>query len=83
MRFATRPEDLSQAFLVHLDRRVSSDHVVSIEGVPYEVPRGYAGARLTLHRQVLEGWVGLVHEGRLLRLAPLDPHDNGQVWVNW
>ena len=68
---------------MHLDRRVSSDHVVSIEGVPYEVPRGYAGARLTLHRQVLEGWVGLVHEGRLLRLAPLDPHDNGQVWVNW
>lgn len=42
------------------------------------MPRGHAGARVSLHRNLLEGSVALLHEGRLVRLAPLDPQANAR-----
>jgi len=33
----------------------AADHVVSVDSVLYEMPRGYAGRRVTLQRRLLEG----------------------------
>lgn len=64
--------DLTERFVVHLRRKVSNDHVVSFDGVDYEVPRGLAGTWTTLYRQVLDDTVKVLHEGRLVRLHPVD-----------
>ncbi len=69
---------LRQAFVLPLERRVSNDHVVSVDSVPYEVPRGLAGARVTRYRALLDDELTLLHEGRLRRLAPVDPPFNAR-----
>ncbi len=69
---------LRQAFVLPLERRVTNDHVVSLDSVHYEVPRGLAGARVTLYRALLDDELTLLHEGRLLHLAPVDPQFNAR-----
>ena len=64
--------ELTERFVVPVSRKVASDHVVSLDGVSYEVPRGLAGTWITLYRQVLDGTVKVLHEGRLKRLHPVD-----------
>ncbi len=78
LRFKPSQAELRQAFVLHIERRVSNDHVVSLEGIAYEVPRGHAGTRMLLHRHLLEGSLSLVHDGALVRLAPLDVHANAR-----
>jgi hypothetical protein len=78
LRFARSRHELEQAFVLHARRRVSRDHVVSVKRTLYEVPRGYAGAQVSLHRNLLEGSVAMVHQGRLLRLAPVDLQANAR-----
>ncbi len=78
LRFAEDQKRLHQAFVLHTKRRVSNDNVVSLDGIAYEVIRGYAGTRLTLHRNTLDGSVAMVHQGRLVRLSPLEPHKNAR-----
>jgi transposase InsO family protein len=72
LRFSESDADLRARFVVHATRRVSADHVVPFEGVDYEVPRGHAGEQVTLHHQLLSGTVAMLHEGRLVELAPVD-----------
>ncbi len=68
---------LRRCFTIAEQRRVSNDHVVSFGGVLYEVPRGHAGERITLHRRILEDDTLYVqHQDRLVRLHPVDPHTN-------
>lgn len=67
--------ELSQAFTLPIQRTVSLDHVVSVEGVHYEVPRGHRG-RTTLYRRLLEDALYIEHKGDLVRLHPLDPAFN-------
>lgn len=78
LRFAANEARLRQAFVLPVERGVSPDHVVSFEGVQYEVPRGYAGRRITLYRALLDEELSLLHEGRMVPLAPLDPHANAR-----
>jgi putative transposase len=69
------PEDdkkLRSYFVVDLRRRVSGDHIVSIDSVLYEMPRGYAGCRVTLHRNVLSDSLGFLHQGKMIELKPVD-----------
>jgi len=66
------PHCLRNAFVLPAERLVSNDHCVSFEGVIYEVPRGHAGERITLHRRVLEGTLAVLHDGRLVDLHPVD-----------
>ena len=49
-----------------------ADNVVSLDGVLYEMPRGYAKTRITVHRHVLDGHIHVLHEQRLVRLWPVD-----------
>jgi transposase InsO family protein len=78
LRFAQSMEELQQAFVLHTTRRVSFDNVISLNSVAFEVPRGHAGARIELHRNVLDDSVRIAHEGRLVRIMPVDLHANAR-----
>jgi transposase InsO family protein len=78
LRFAQSQHHLRQAFILHTKRRVSNDNVLSIDGVFYEVIRGHAQSKVMVHRNVLEGSVAILHQGRLVRLSPVDLHKNAR-----
>lgn len=74
---------LTDAFTVPLEdtRRVSNDHVVSVDCIAYEVPRGLARRKITIYRRVLEctettDALYIEHNGGLLRVHPVDLVDN-------
>lgn len=69
----TDEEELRRHFFVDVERTVSNDHVISIDGRSWEVPRGLARQRITVQRDVFDPLhLLLQHEGRTLRLAELD-----------
>jgi putative transposase len=72
LRFPTDDADLADRFVVTETRKVSADHVISYEGVDYEVPRGHGGTEITVWRRLLSGALSVVHDGRLVDLAPVD-----------
>lgn len=72
-------ESLRRLFLVSLSRRVATDHTIPIESTDYEVPRGYAGHRITVYRHVLEGRILFLHDGRFIELVPVDPVANARA----
>jgi len=79
LRFAESEDSLRQAFVLYVTRRVSFDNVVSLSGDEYEVPRVYAGTNITLHRNLLENSLGIVHRGRLVRLSKVDKEANARA----
>ena len=76
LRFPESEQDLEHRFVLYLSRRVSADNVVPIFSVDYEMPRGYGGARVILHRRVLDSTFHFVHNGRLIELHPVDLYRN-------
>jgi len=81
LNFPKSQQALRELFVLELRRKVSNDHVVSIDGVDYETPRGLAGTTVTVWRQVLDGTLTVLHpggEGRLVRLHPVDLVANAQ-----
>jgi putative transposase len=77
LRPAASEQWLRECFTVPLQRRVSADHVVSVDGALYEVPRGHAGEKATIFRRLLESTeqhdaLYLRHRGQLVRLHPVD-----------
>lgn len=72
LRFPDDPDALRGKFRVELSRRVTNDNVVSIDGVAYEVPLGHAGATIPVWRQVLDDRLFVLHEGRSVRIHPVD-----------
>lgn len=73
-------EDLRRKFFVREQRVVSNDHVISFDSVPYEVPRGLAGQRVSIVRDVFDAaHLRLDHEGRSIRLHPVDLHANARA----
>ena len=70
--FPETDEDLRRRFVVHFTRRVSKDHVVSIDGTKYEIPRGHAGETIVVHRRLLDGNYAVLHDGRLVDIHPVD-----------
>jgi len=76
LRFPWSDAELRERFRVTETRTVSSDNVISYGSTPYEVPRGHAETVIQVHREVLTGRLLVVHDGRLVRLHPVDLHDN-------
>jgi len=72
LRFPDSDAELREKFVVTETRKVSLDHVVSVDGIDYEVPRGHAGTRLAVHRHVLDPALCVLHQGRMVRLHPVD-----------
>ena len=69
-------EHLLRAFVLKTQKRVSSDNVISICGKAYEAVRGHAGEYVTVHRNLLDESLSMLHQGRLVKLALLDPAAN-------
>jgi len=78
LRFPQDEQALARQFEVWLERRVSTDHAVSVDGVDYEVPRGWAGRKALLRRRLLDGAIGLLHQGKLVELFPVDLSSNAR-----
>jgi len=76
LRFPESDDELRRRFVIHEDRLVSKDNVVSLDGVAYEVPRGHSGDTVELHRHLLCESIAMVHDGRLVELAPADLEAN-------
>lgn len=77
LRPAKSAEWLRERFTLTLSRRVTNDHVVSVDGIHYEVPRGHSGEWVELQRRLLERTeerdaLYLPHQERLVRLSPVD-----------
>ena len=72
LSFPDSDEDLRRRFVMHLERTASKDHVVSIHGIAYEVPRGLCDQRLTIHHRLLDGTYAVVAGAKLVDLAPVD-----------
>ena len=79
LRFSVSQHQLRQAFVLHTHRRVSNDNVLSLDGICYEVIRGHAGSRVMVYRNMLEASVAIMHQGRLVRLSPVDLHQNARA----
>jgi transposase InsO family protein len=72
LRLVESVDDLRHRFLLTESRSVSSDNVLSVASVDYEVPRGHARTSITVYRSALEHTVSILHQGRLVRLHPVD-----------
>jgi hypothetical protein len=72
LEFPESDAELRRKFVLYEERRVSSDRVVSLSGTLYEMPHGYAGQKVLLHRGLLDGSLRFLHEGRLIELHPVD-----------
>lgn len=79
LRFPAQVEALKRKFELWTERRVSTDHVVSVDGVAYEMPRGYATQKVLLRRRLLDGGIAFLHEGRLIDLHPVDLAANART----
>lgn len=79
LRFPEDRQSLQASFEIWIVRRVSADHVVSVDSVDYEMPRGYGGRKVVLRRRVLDGGVRFLHEGRIIELHPVDLHGNARA----
>ncbi len=73
LRFPDNETTLRSKFVIHEQRSVDNDHVVSVDGVNYETPRGTAGTVVLVQRRLLEGNdIYLLHAGRYIQLHPVD-----------
>lgn len=80
LRFPEDRETLRRKFEVTLTRRVTPDNVVSIDSVPYDMPRGYRGQKVQLRRKLLgAGGIFFLHQGRLMELHPTDLAANARA----
>ena len=79
LRFPEDRHALRRNFEVYLTRRVSADHIVSIDSIPFEMPRGYDGSKVILRRKLLSpGGIFFLHRGTLIELRPVDLEANAR-----
>lgn len=79
LRMPESDEELRSRFLLHIKRTVSADHIVSVDSVHYEIPRGHAGEKLLVHRHLLDNTLSVLHDGRLVDIHPVDLHANASA----
>jgi transposase InsO family protein len=72
LRMPESEHDLRERFVLTETRKVSADNIVKHAGTLYELPRGYAGTEISVRRQVLDDSLSILHQGRLVRLHPVD-----------
>jgi transposase InsO family protein len=72
LRLPESEQELKRKFVVHFERRVSKDHVVSVFGVDYEIPQGHAGEKIVIHHHLLEEKLDVLHNQKLVTIKPVD-----------
>lgn len=76
-RRSLTPKELTECFALPLERRVSKDNVIRVEGRQLEMPCGYAGQNVKLWRRPLENdAIYFVDADQWMCLHPVDPHAN-------
>jgi hypothetical protein len=70
-------EELARAFVTYLERAVTNDRLVPIDGILYELPRalspgGRRGEKVVVTHRLLEGTYHVVCGGRLVRIHEVD-----------
>ena len=78
LRFHPSQNQLTQAFVLYENRRVSNDNIISLDSVDYQLPPGYAGTKIMIHRHLLDQSLSIIHHGRLLELTPVDLEANAR-----
>lgn len=78
LRLHQNSETLLKAFVLNRARSVSNDHIISFNGVLYEVPRGLASSKITIQHNPLDNSVAIFHQNRTVRLSPLDAQANAR-----
>ena len=76
LRFPDDEVDLYHRFVVRQSRKVSKDHVIQMHGRLWEAPRGLGHGQVEVIRHVLDARLWVLHQGRKVELAELDPHAN-------
>ena len=76
LRFPADEADLYRRFVVRALHKVSNDHVIKAGGRSWEAPRGSARSWVEVARHVLDGRLWVLHQGRMVELAEVDPHTN-------
>jgi putative transposase len=79
LRFPESMAALDAHFVVTEARKVSKDHIIKFGGALYEVPRGLGGEWIDVRRHVLTGALEILHDGRLVRLHPVDLAANAKA----
>ena len=79
LRFPESIAKLSEHFVVTEARKVSKDHIIKHSGKLYETSRGLGGEWIDVRRQVLTGALSILHDGRLVRLHPVDLAANAKT----
>jgi putative transposase len=79
LRFPQSDAELRSRFILHVRRHVSTDHIVSVKGVPYEMPRGHGDTWVVLQRHLLEDVVRFRHHDNLITLKPVDVVQNARA----
>jgi len=79
LRFPEDHQALRRKFEIWIKRRVSNDHVVSVDATLYEIPKGHAGRIVLLRRRLLDGTIGFLHEGKVIDLHPVDLAANARA----
>lgn len=73
-------EALRQHFFTTVERRVSNDHIISINSRQWEVPRGLARQKVRVRQDVLDPLHLLLdHEGKAVRLTEVDLTANARA----
>jgi len=78
LRFPKSDQELRSFFVVKEDRKVSKDNIISVDGISYEMPSGYAWTWVSAHRRVLDGTIAVLHEGKLIDLHPVNLEENAR-----
>jgi transposase InsO family protein len=79
LRFVENQQTLDNAFVVHEQRHVANDNIVSIDAIHYEMPRGHAATTVVIRRNVLNNTLSFIDQGRLIQLAPVDLVNNARA----
>lgn len=69
---------LDSAFVLHEKRYVSNDNIVSVDSIHYEMPRGHAGTKAIIRRNVLDNTLSFLNQDRLIKLCPVDLINNAR-----
>jgi transposase InsO family protein len=72
LRFPEDDDWLDSRFAVTFIRTVTKANTVPYESVDYEVPIGHSQTRITVTRRLLDGALMVMHQGKLVRIHPVD-----------
>lgn len=72
-------DKMEQHFVICESRRVSRDQIITVAGVNYDMPQGYAGRIVEVYRHILHKTVSVKHDNKMIVLAPVDLTLNATV----